>query len=319
MNKKQIWPAFLIILAAMMWGIDGSVLRPALYNLQAKVVVFSEHAIAFSIMVALVIIISLISLKKMPSWLKKDILSIKNLPVKGWYSVAWIAFFGGMVGTIAITKALFYVGFVPLSIPILVQKLQPVFGILLAVIILKEKPRKNFYIWAFLALLGSYFVTFGFQKPIISLENKAFVAALLGLLAAFSFGSSTVFSKAALKNLTYRAATFLRFGVTSLFVFILLILTNSLSGIGEISAKQVAILLLIAFTTGGLAIFIYYKGLKSVKASASIIYELAFPVTVIVLDYVLHGKILSIPQFIGAAIILISIIKITKEPIPEEI
>ena len=51
------WPALLIIIAAMMWGIDGSVLRPALYTLLAKVVVFVEHIIAFAVMVIILVII----------------------------------------------------------------------------------------------------------------------------------------------------------------------------------------------------------------------------------------------------------------------
>jgi len=314
-----VWPALLIIIAAILWGIDGSVLTPSLYSLLVKAVVFLEHIIPTIIMLGIVIIIIIFNRSKIPIWLKKDISGIKKLTLKNWFVVGWIALFGGMIGTMAITKALFYVGFIPLSVPILIQKLQPVFGILLAYFVLKEKPKKNFYIWAIIALLGSYLVTFGFNKPIISLENKAMIAAILGLVAAFAWGSSTVFSKAALNKLTYRAATFLRFSVTALFVFILLASTNSVGAIFSISLKQFMILLLIAFTTGGTAIFLYYKGLQHVKASQSIIYELAFPVTVIILDFVLHGKIMSIPQFIGAAIIIFAIIKITKEPIPEKI
>ncbi|TKJ17933.1 EamA family transporter [Candidatus Woesearchaeota archaeon B3_Woes] len=309
-KTNKWWPALLIIIAAMMWGIDGSVLRPALYSLQAKVVVFTEHAIAFTIMLIL-IIITLITNKK-SSWLQKDIKSIKKLSFKRWLSVGWVAFFGGMIGTIAITKALFYVGFVPLSVPILLQKLQPIFAILLARIVLKEKPKKKFYFWAFLALIGSYFVTFGLNKPFISFENKTLMAAILGLIAAFSWGSSTVFGKNILKSLSFRAATFLRFGVTSILVFLLLILTSSLSGLSNIQPTHIMILIIIALTTGGLAIFIYYKGLQKVKASSATIYELAFPITVLILDYLLHGKILSIHQFIGATLIIISFIKITK-------
>ena len=312
MNKTtKWWPALLIIIAAMMWGIDGSVLRPALYTLLAKVVVFAEHIIAFAVMVIILIII--LNKRKIPDWLKEDFKSIKNLSIKGWYAVAWIAFFGGMIGTIAIVKALFYVNFIPLSIPILVQKLQPIFGILLAIILLKEKPRKSFYFWAVIALLGSYFVTFGFAKPVLSFENKALMAALLGLVAAFSWGSSTVFGKAALKGLTYRAATFLRFGITSLFIFILILATGSLSGLTAITTNQFLILLLIAFTSGGTAMFIYYKGLQKIKASSSTLLELAFPVTVVALDYIIRGSIMSIPQFFGAALIVIAIITITRQ------
>ena len=312
-KTNLIWPAILVILAATLWGVDGSVLRPALYHLQASVVVFAEHLIAFIIMIILLIIFIALNKSKLPEWLKKDIKSIKNLPIKGWWAVGWIAFFGGMIGTIAIVKALFYVNFIPLSIPILVQKLQPIFGILLAIFLLKEKPKKSFYFWALLALIGSYFVTFGFAKPVISMENKALMAALLGLLAAFSWGSSTVFGKAALKGLTYRAATFLRFGITSLMILTLLLATGSLSRITHISSYQFIILLIIAFTSGGTAMFIYYKGLQKIKASSTTILELAFPVTVIILDYIIRGSIMTIPQFFGAALIVLSILKVTKQ------
>ena len=309
-HKKAIWPALLIIIAAMLWGIDGSILRPSLYSLQAKVVVFAEHTIALGIMIALALIIFLL---KKPSWLKKDIESIKKLNIKNWLTLGWIAFFGGMIGTIAITKALFYVGFVPLSVPIMIQKIQPVFAIALACIVLKEKPKKEFYFWATIAIIGSYLVTFGLNKPFISFENKTMIAALLGLVAAFSWGSSTVFGKSALKNVSYRVTTFLRFGLTSLLILILLLATSSLDGIKEIQPNQLIILLIIALTTGCLSIFLYYKGLEKTKASSATIYELAFPISVIIIDYIINKNILSIPQFIGAGLIIIAIIKITRE------
>jgi drug/metabolite transporter (DMT)-like permease len=194
----------------------------------------------------------------------------------------------------------------------LIQKIQPVFAIILAAIILKEKPKKEFYIWATIAIIGSYLVTFGLNKPFISFENKTMIAALLGLVAAFSWGSSTVFGKSALKHLSYRVTSFLRFGLTSILVLILLLTTYSLNGLKEIQSNQWIILLIIALTTGCLSIFIYYKGLEKTKASSATIYELAFPITVIVLDYIINKNILSIPQFVGAGLIILSIIKITK-------
>jgi drug/metabolite transporter (DMT)-like permease len=312
-NKKTILPALLIVVAAMMWGIDGSILRPSLYSLSAKVVVFAEHMIAFGIMVALIRVMILLNKSKKPSWLKKDIESIKKLKIKNWLTLGWIALFGGMIGTIAITKALFYVGFIPLSVPIMIQKIQPIFAIILALIVLKEKPKKDFYIWAMVAIIGSYLVTFGLNKPFISFENKTMIAALLGLVAAFSWGSSTVFGKSALKNLSYRVTTFLRFGLTSFLILILLLTTSSLKGIKEIQLNQLIILIIIALTTGCLSIFLYYKGLEKTKASSATIYELAFPISVIILDYIINKNILSIPQFIGAGLIIIAIIKITRE------
>ena len=50
-----------------------------------------------------------------------------------------IALTGGVIGTAAIVKALFLVNFQELSVVVLLQKLQPVFSILLASLILNEK------------------------------------------------------------------------------------------------------------------------------------------------------------------------------------
>jgi drug/metabolite transporter (DMT)-like permease len=43
---------------------------------------------------------------------------------------------------------------------IILQKLQPIFALLLAAIILKEKQSKRFYFWAIISLLSAYFIAF---------------------------------------------------------------------------------------------------------------------------------------------------------------
>jgi drug/metabolite transporter (DMT)-like permease len=63
----------------------------------------------------------------------------------------------------AMVKALFLVHFQKLTIVVLLQKLQPVFAITLATFLLKEKLRPGFFIWATIAIVDGYFLTFGFQ------------------------------------------------------------------------------------------------------------------------------------------------------------
>ena len=72
--------------------------------------------------------------------------SLKQLKKKDWLAFFGVALLGGAIGTMAITKALFYVNFVNLSVVILLQKLQPVFAISLATIFLKEKLPKEFFL-----------------------------------------------------------------------------------------------------------------------------------------------------------------------------
>ena len=289
--------ALAVMFAAFLWGVDGVVLQPKLYTLDVVNVVFLEHALAFVFMLPLLIY---------------EIRELKKLNSKDWLAFAWIALFGGAIGTMAITQALFLVNFIPLSVPILIQKLQPLFAIVLALILLKEKPTKRFYAYAALALLGSYLITFGFEAPVISLENKTLFAALLGLVAAFAFGTSTTVGRYAVEKVNYRVSTYLRFGLTAMIMLALVLVLGKTGGFAAVTAFQWQILFLIVFTTGGLAIIIYYYGLRMVPAAKATFYELAFPVTAITLDYLINGKLLSAGQFTGAAILVWAVYKINR-------
>jgi drug/metabolite transporter (DMT)-like permease len=285
-----------IMLAALAWAVDGVLLRPRLYSLDVPIVVFIEHAVAFSIMLIPFII----------EWRV-----LKTIDARTWGSFFWVALFGGAIGTMAIVKALFLVDFHGLSVIIILQKLQPVFAILLAILVLKEKPKKSFYLWAVIALLGSYLITFGFQKPVI-VGNSLFYASMFSLLAAFAFGSSTTFGKRALNKVNYRVATYIRFGLTSLIMLAIIVSLNGWHGFAAVTWQHMMLFLLIAVSTGGLAIFVYYYGLRHVKASQATIYELAFPAGAVLLDFLINKHLMSLPQMLGAALIVGSIIMITR-------
>ena len=302
--KKHFLGALAVVFAASLWGFDGVVLRPNLYHLSVPLVVFMEHAVAFCLMMTFVAFV----------WIstgRKELLEVKKLGRREWVSFFWIAVFGGAIGTMAITKALFHVSFEHLSVIIILQKLQPLFGILLALLVLRERPRPMFYLWAGLALIGSYLITFGFNEPVFS-GNRLFLAALLSVVAAFSFGSSTVFGKRALNSVSFRLATYIRFGLTSLLMLAILVATGGLDAASQVTAREIMIIFIIAMTTGGTAIFIYYWGLRQVLASKATIYELGFPVTAVVLDYIVHGHIMGPGQWAGAALIVLSMLKIVQ-------
>ncbi len=286
-----------VIVAASLWGVDGVLLTPSLYSLKVPTVVFIESLFAS-------IILFPILLKK------KSILS--NFSKKDWIAIILVALFGGSIGTLAITKALFYVNYVNLSVVILIQKLQPVFALILASLILKEKLPSEFFIWAGLAVIGTYLMTFGLNLPVINAGDKTAIAAVFSLLAAISFGSSTVLSKRALQNIPFELATYLRFAFASIIMLTIILSTNSFSTIFEINFSQLLILLLIAFTTGGTAIFLYYFGLRNISASTATICELAFPLTAILLEYFIRDNMLSFVQWLGVLILMFSIIKVSS-------
>lgn len=300
-NSSKFLAPFFVVIAASLWAVDGIVLRPSLYSLPVPLVVFVESAI--------------VAILLTPFFIKR-FSSLKSLQIKDWIAFAGVALLGGAVGTMAITKALFYVNFVNLSVVILLQKLQPVFAIALATIFLKEKLPKEFFLWAGLAIIGAYFMTFGLSAPNFSTGDKTTIAALFALLAAFSFSSSTVLSKRALRNVDYEMGTYLRFLFSAIIMLVIASTTGDISNLNEITTKQIVIFLIIAFTTGGAAIFLYYYGLKRISASVASICELAFPLTAVVLEYFVHGNILSPIQWIGAAVLLMSILMVSGIKVP---
>jgi drug/metabolite transporter (DMT)-like permease len=277
--------------------VDGIVLRPILFNLPVSLVVFVESLIA-------AVLITPFMLRKFSA--------LRGLSYKDWLSFFAVALLGGAIGTMAITKALFYVNYVNLSIVILIQKLQPVFALTLAAIFLKEKLPLKFFTYAGTAIIGAYVMTFGLSFPSIDQTDKTVLATAFALLAAFSFGSSTVFSKRALRNVSFEMGTYLRFSISTGVMLIISFTSSSILSINEISSNQLLIFFLIAFTTGGAAIFLYYYGLKRISASVAAICELAFPLVAVILEYFVHGNILGPVQWIGVTILLLSIIKVGR-------
>lgn len=295
MSSNKILGALAIAIAAIMWGFDGVFLTPRLYNLNVQYVVFILHAIPFLLM-------NLV--------LYKQYAYLKIFTSKDYLILFSIALTGGAIGTIAIVKALFLVNFNHLSVVVLLQKLQPVFAIILAAILLKEKITKRFVIWAIPAILGGYTLVFGLHLPDIQANGDDFYAALYALLAAVCFGSSTVLSKMALGKHSSKTVTFYRYGFASLIMFILLVFNDQWGQFVATTGQNWLFFVIIGLTTGSGAILLYYYGLNQVRAIISAIVELLFPISTIVFDYALNGNILSPIQWASAAVMIFSIFKI---------
>ena len=296
-GTSKLAGALLVSIAAILWGLDGVVLTPRLYNLDVILVVFLLHIIPF----LLFNIFMANEYKKIMTFSKSDFLGFFLL-----------ALFGGVLGTMAIVKALFLVNFQQLTVVILLQKLQPVFAVILATIILKEKLYPNYILWGSIALLGAYFLTFGISLPNFNTGRNTIFAALYALLAAFSFGSATVLSKKMLNNFNFRTVTFYRYGFTAIIMLIIVLATGKLRMLENVTKNNWLIIGIIVLTTGSGAIFIYYYGLKNIKAIVATFCELFFPISAAIFDYFINKTKLSTIQWISAGIILFSIIMLRK-------
>ena len=297
-SKKTIIGAIAVSLASIMWGFDGVVLTPRLYNLNVVYVVFVLHLIPFLIM---------------NIFLHKEYRHLKSFTSQDYLTFFLVALLGGAIGTLAIVKALFLIDFRHLTVVVLLQKLQPVFAIALAVFLLKERLKNKFILWASVAVVASYFLVFGFNLPDFNTGANTIYAALYSLLAAFSFGCSTVFSKKILLKYSFYTGTFYRYGFTTLIMLIFVTVAGKFNQFSVTTNENWMFFLIIAFTTGSGAIFLFYYGLVRIRAIIATICELFFPISAIFFDYIVNGKILSPVQWVAAVIMIFSIIKLNEQ------
>ncbi|MBU0472362.1 MAG: EamA family transporter [Nanoarchaeota archaeon] len=299
-DKRIIFGSLAIMLAALFWSLDGIFIRPKFYDLPATLVVFLEHLLGFIVLSPFIIL----------SWHK-----IKQLSWKSWSAIVWVSIFGGVIGTITITKAFFAAiyGETTFATVILLQKLQPFFALIMAAIILKEKLSKRFYFWAVLAVIAGYVLAFGKSGLNILEIDIWHHAAFYAFIAAFSFGSSTVFGKRIVNHLNFKSTAALRFGITTLIVFVIVLFTGDIYKVNNLTTTHWNLLILIVFTSGAMAMFFYYMGLRRVPASIATILELFWPFSAIILDYLINKNVLNTVQIFAALILLICFYQIIGE------
>ncbi len=99
-----------------------------------------------------------------------------------------------------------------------------------------------------------------------------------------------------------------------MFALLLLLITGEGVPFGEVTRENWALILVIGLTTGSGAIFLYYYGLSRVRAMVSAICELCLPFSTIVLDYWVNDSVLGPWQWMGAGLLIVSILRVSIEP-----
>lgn len=296
MEKLKNFGPLFVIIAALLWSFDG-ILRRGLYSLPPTVVVFYEHLLGIIILLFLI-----------TKWLP----DIKKMTKKEWIAMGLVSLFSGALGTIFYTAALGKVSYIQFSVVVLLQQLQPIWAISAAALLLKERITKSFLIWAVVALIAAYFITFKDLTIDLSTGSGTAIAGALALGAGVLWGSSTAISKYVLNKVSFLTATALRFLLAPIFAFMFIASTNQVPALFTLNQSQWISLLLITFSTGMVALVIYYYGLKKTPARVTTICELVFPASAIFIDYFYFQKGLSLTQILGVALLALAIYKVTR-------
>ncbi len=297
MKKILAFGPLFVIIAALLWSFDG-VLRISLYSLPPAVVVFYEHFLGAIVMLFLAF-----------KWVK----DLKKMSKKEWIAIIIVSIFSGALGTILYTAALGKINYSSYSVVVLLQQqLQPIWAIATAAILLKEKISKKFILWAILALIAAYFISFKDLQVNLATGSGTVTAALLALGAGFMWGSSTAISKFVLNKVSFLTATALRFFLAPVFALAFVFSGNQTAALFTLTSTQWWTLLLITFSTGLVALSFYYYGLKKTPARITTLCELVWPASAIMIDYFMYHKTLSPTQIFGVILLLIAIYNVTK-------
>lgn len=224
-----------------------------------------------------------------------------------------MSFLSGAVGTILYTAALGRVQYIPFSVVVLLQQLNPVFAITASGLLLHEPLTKRFFGLSAVALVAAYFLWLPHGTVNFSTGNGTFTAGLMALGAAAAWGTSTAFSKYALKGTSSLHVTALRFGITPFFALLFVLLSGSGHAIGSITFSQFKYLVAITFSTGMMALLIYYFGLKRVLASRAALLELAWPISAVIVGYIWLHQGLNGIQAVAALVLSGTIYLIARD------
>ncbi len=312
---------FFILIAAVLWSFDA-VLRVGFRNSESEIFMSTINLVFWEHLLGLLILL--------PFFLPR-IKELRQMTWKHWLAAVPVALFASVLGLIFYTSALGLV-FFPFSIVILLQQLQPIWAISSANLILKEKITWTFAGLALISFIAVYLISFPDLVPNLATGENTFTAAILAVLASICWGLGTTFGKYFLKDISFVTGTTVRFGLATIFSFVLWIMAPFLIPIVPfipqfvlqtdpltLNLPQLQALLLVVLVMGMGAMLVYYYGLKRTQAKLATIGELALPASALIIGILGFGDLerYTLSQIGGIILLIISIFFISRNELKE--
>lgn len=295
---------WLVMLGAALWGVDPLFRIILLKSMTSSQIVLLEHAVLFLVAAPVL-------------WRRR--LELKRIRARHLGALLFVSWGGSAAATILFTKALASGDF---NMVLLLQKLQPLFAIGLAALVLKERLPRNFGPLLLVALAGTYLLTFGWTLPFGHAGGFIGWSSLLALGAAALWGGSTVMGRYLLGTLEYETVTSLRFMMALPLLFVIVQVEGQPWQADSVHSGGWALvalnLLLQALLPGLLSMLLYYKGLETTKASYATLAELSFPMTGIMINWIVYAQIITPAQLIGFSLIWVALFIISSQRSQQE-
>jgi drug/metabolite transporter (DMT)-like permease len=267
----------LVAVAAALWGLDAWIRKPLAATTPVATIVFGEH-----------LVLVLLTLP----FLAGALASVIRLGPRYILAAVIVGAGSSAVATILFTQA--FVDGDPVT-PVVLQKIQPVFAVIGAMVILGERPRPRFALYLIPALAGVWLM--GVKHPFHP-SAHGLKPTLYALGAAALWALGTVLGRYLTRGLRFEHVATLRFAFGLPASAIALLVLGAPAFASGHDTFWIAVL---AVVTGLVALFIYYYGLQWTPALAAAIAELAFPVSAILVGYFKFGQTLTGWQWVGVA------------------
>jgi len=280
----------LIALAATLLGTEGLLRRPLLGEMTFSSIVLAEHLLlaVFAIPVAFA------HRGKLAALSGRDWIALLAI---GWGASAGAA--------LLFTKALASGNPTTAS---LLQNMQPLIVVVLAMIILKERISRFYWPCLIAALLGAYLLSFGLLHPqsVLAVDDAATAGYALG--AATLWGAGTVLGRIVLARLSYVTLTAMRILLALPFVAVFAAGNGGLGeSIGGIADAPIRITIA-ALGPGLAAVLLFYRGLGGTLASHATLAEFMYPVAALAGNWAVLGIMISLTQLLGLLLVLTTLV-----------
>lgn len=279
------------MLACMLWAMDTLIRYPLLgEGISALKIVFYEHLLLTLLFIPMLV---------------KSYRKFSTLPSSHYFYFFIIGGVGSALATLSFTWAFTLIN--PSQV-ILLQKFQPVWAILLARPVLKEKIQGKFVFWALVCLGGGILISWSDIRSALSWvinedlhQRKIFAGHLLTLVAVIGWGSATVFGK----KLTAcgHSEKEIMAGRFSMGLLCLIPYFISMEKSFSIGLPVLTKVMGMVMISGMVAMYFYYHGLRFLSARVGALAEMFFPLCAVLVNWLVLGMSLGPLQILGGVLL----------------
>jgi len=199
-----------------------------------------------------------------------------------------------------------------LGIATLLEKLQPIFILLLSTWLIKEAFPIRKLPFVLLAIISTYFVSTKFPFD-LTFSSKEITGIIYVILAGLSWALASIIGKTIVdKKAKAEEITFLRFGLGGIFLFPFFLFNKQLNLSMYLNLDVISIIVIAAVISTTLGYVLYYRGLRFVAVSTAGFLELFTPIVGLLLGITFLNESLVITQWFAIPILLFSIFRILR-------